>query len=172
LLVYYLPMIEFPGVFAVTREKSPHRIKYSKLSLVNLDDILAIEKASFTMPWTRRMFVDSLRDEDVGFHYGAWVDGRLKGYVIAWRIVDELHIGNFAVDPKLRRQGIGEGLLRFVIDNFFSRAGRLVTLEVRVSNKPAITLYHKLGFRDVAVRFNYYSDNNEDALVMILEAAD
>jgi ribosomal-protein-alanine N-acetyltransferase len=72
------------------------------------------------------------------------------------------------VVPALRRNGIAERLLEFILDRFWDDGGQIATLEVRVSNEQARNLYRKLGFHDVAFRRGYYHDNNEDAVVMIL----
>jgi ribosomal-protein-alanine N-acetyltransferase len=116
------------------------------------------------------MFLDSMRNSDVGCHYGIWIEGELQAYVIAWKIVDELHIGNLAVNPEFRRRGMAENLVRYILDQFWKGGGRIATLEVRESNRQARGLYRKLGFRDVAIRRGYYHDTNEDAMVMILDS--
>jgi ribosomal-protein-alanine N-acetyltransferase len=135
----------------------------------DLDRIMAIEKASFSLPWTQGMFLDSMRNREVGCHYGVWIDGDLQAYVIAWKVLDELHIGNLAVIPALRRQRIAERLLAFVLERFWADGGQIATLEVRMSNHQARNLYGKLGFRDVAIRRGYYHDNREDAVVMLAD---
>jgi ribosomal-protein-alanine N-acetyltransferase len=82
-------------------------------------------------------------------------------------VADELHIGNIAVAPAVRRRGIGRRILEHCLDDARARGIEIATLEVRVSNDPAIALYEKLGFRPVAMRRGYYSDTGEDALVMM-----
>jgi ribosomal-protein-alanine N-acetyltransferase len=91
---------------------------------------------------------------------------RVVGYLCLWEIADELHITNIAVDPALRRQGIGRTLLRGVLDDARQRGLRLVALEVRPSNIEARALYESFGFRVVGRRRGYYYDTGEDALVM------
>ena len=85
-------------------------------------------------------------------------------------MVDEAHITTFAVDPDWRRQGIGERLLLALLDIANDRNAHEATLEVRLSNLAARRLYEKYGFRPVGLRPRYYSDDNEDALIMTTEA--
>ena len=87
-------------------------------------------------------------------------------------MVDEAHITTFAVHPAWRRQRIGERLLLAFLDLARDRHAREATLEVRLSNLAARRLYEKYGFRPVGLRPRYYSDNNEDALIMTTESLD
>jgi [ribosomal protein S18]-alanine N-acetyltransferase len=89
-----------------------------------------------------------------------------------WLMVDEAHITTFAVHPAWRRQRIGERLLLAFLDLARDRHAREATLEVRLSNLAARRLYEKYGFRPVGVRPRYYSDNNEDALIMTTSPLD
>jgi len=86
-----------------------------------------------------------------------------------WLMVDEAHVTTFAVDPRYRRRRIGERLLLALLDLARDRQAREATLEVRLSNLPARRLYEKYGFRPVGIRPRYYSDNQEDALIMTTE---
>ena len=99
-----------------------------------------------------------------------WADGRLVAYGGMWLMVDEAHITTFAVHPAWRRQRIGERLLLAFLDLARDRHAREATLEVRLSNLAARRLYEKYGFRPVGLRPRYYSDNNEDALIMTTES--
>src|SRR6185312_4759725 len=86
-----------------------------------------------------------------------------------WLMVDEAHVTTFAVHPRYRRRRIGERLLLALLDLAVDRHAREATLEVRLSNLAARRLYEKYGFRPVGIRPRYYSDNNEDALIMTTE---
>ena len=97
------------------------------------------------------------------------VGGRVVGYAGIWLMVDEAHVTTFAVDPAWRRRGVGERLLIAVLDLAMERGAREATLEVRLSNLAARRLYEKYGFRPVGIRPRYYSDDNEDALIMTTE---
>jgi [ribosomal protein S18]-alanine N-acetyltransferase len=88
------------------------------------------------------------------------------GFAGLWLMVDEAHITTIAMHPDFRRRGLGEFMLLSLIDIAYSINARWVTLEVRVSNTNAQNLYRKYGFREAGLRHRYYSDNQEDALIM------
>lgn len=133
----------------------------------DLDEVLTIERASFTMPWSRGAFLYEMQQNRVA---RCWVarddDGDVAGYLCLWEVADEVHITNVAVRPNARRQGIARALLRSVIDNARAGAFKVVVLEVRPSNHHALMLYESFGFRVVGRRHGYYYDTGEDALVM------
>ena len=133
----------------------------------DLDEVLAIERASFTMPWSRGAFLYEMQQNRVA---RCWVarddDTRVVGYLCLWEVADEVHVTNVAVRPDARRQGIARGLLRSVLDDARVRAFKIVVLEVRPSNHHARALYDSFGFRVVGRRRGYYYDTGEDALVM------
>lgn len=91
------------------------------------------------------------------------------GFVSIWFLADEAHITAIAVEEAWRGRGLGELLLIGAIENSMRRNSRVVTLEVRVSNETAISLYEKYNFRRVGVRRGYYTDNREDAAIMTTE---
>jgi ribosomal-protein-alanine N-acetyltransferase len=105
-------------------------------------------------PWARRTDPDPART------------GRILGYAGMWLMVDEAHITTIAMRSSWRGRGLGELLLATLVDQAFDLGAHRVTLEVRVSNEPAQSLYRKYGFRQEGVRPRYYSDNNEDAYIM------
>jgi len=133
----------------------------------DLDEVLAIERASFTMPWSRGAFLYEMQQNRAA---RCWVarddDTHVVGYLCLWEVADEVHITNVAVRPDVRRHGIARGLLRTVLDDARSRAFKIVVLEVRPSNHHALALYESFGFRVVGRRRGYYYDTGEDALVM------
>ncbi len=132
----------------------------------DLDEILVIERASFTLPWSRGAFLYEMEQNRVARCSVMRENGHVAGYVCIWEIGDELHITNIAVDPARRRQGLGRALLTYVIEDGRARGLRVVALEVRPSNREARTLYDSFGFRVVGRRKGYYYDTGEDALVM------
>lgn len=132
----------------------------------DLDEVLRIERASFSMPWSRGAFVYEMEQNRVARCWVMREDGRAIGYLCLWEIADELHVTNIAVDPACRRQGVGRTLLKAVLDAARERGLRLVVLEVRPSNTEARTLYEAFGFRVIGRRRGYYYDTGEDALVM------
>jgi ribosomal-protein-alanine N-acetyltransferase len=133
---------------------------------VDLEEVLGIERASFSMPWSRGAFLYELEQNRVARCYVVREDARLVGYICLWEVADELHITNIAVHPDLRRRGVGRALLSAVLDDARQRALRLVVLEVRPSNVEARGLYESFGFQVVGRRRGYYYDTGEDALVM------
>ncbi len=91
------------------------------------------------------------------------------GYIVTWTIYDEVHILNIAVHPDFRKMGIGESMLRDCMSHSAGRGLKYALLEVRVSNRGAINLYEKLGFKTIHTRRKYYSDTGEDAYAMMFE---
>ena len=130
-----------------------------------------IEKRSFTEPWSKLNFQQSLFDPACLFLV-AEEEEKIIGYAIAWVVLDELHIGNLAVHPQRRNRGIGRRLLASLIGYGVEKGCRMATLELRESNQIALNLYLKEGFRPVALRKGYYQHPKEDALVMIKEIGD
>lgn len=136
----------------------------------DIDDVLALEEAAFTNPWTRPMYLAELDNSGVSYCFLARdADRRPVGFCSFWRVLDELHINNLAVLPALRRIGIGAMLLTFVLKKGEELGARRATLEVRRSNEPALALYRRFGFAVAGVRAGYYSKPVEDALVLWLD---
>ena len=132
-----------------------------------IDDVLVIEEAAFTSPWTRAMYLAELENHDVSFCFLAKTDdGRAVGFCSVWRVADELHINNLAVLPEFRRAGIGSALLTHVLRQGADSGAQRATLEVRQSNDAARILYERFGFTVAGVRRAYYSKPVEDALVL------
>ena len=96
-------------------------------------------------------------------------DGRLLGISIFWLVHDELHLLNIATDPEYRQKGVARALLDASLDRGRANKCRIATLEVRRGNGPALALYKGHGFRPVGLRPNYYTDDREDAVVMIMD---
>ncbi|MCM3878855.1 MAG: ribosomal protein S18-alanine N-acetyltransferase [Vicinamibacterales bacterium] len=136
------------------------------LSHADLDEVVEIEKASFTNPWTRQMYVRELENPDVSFLYVLRFPDRIAGFCSCWLVLDEIHINNLAVLRAHQGQGLGTALLRYVIEAGAARGAGRATLEVRRSNAPALRLYQRLGFEVAATRPNYYVSPPEDALIL------
>lgn len=141
------------------------------MQLGDLDEVLAIEQASFSMPWSRSAFVYEMQQNRVARCLVAREESRVLGYLCLWEVADEIHVTNLAVHPAERRRGIAGRLLTDVLEDARQRAVRLAVLEVRPSNKEARALYEVFGFRVVGRRRGYYYDTGEDALVMELPLA-
>ena len=130
----------------------------------DLDSVMVIESLCFRSPWSRRGFEAEFQKQFGIALVFAEQDG-IAGYVVAWRIEDELHIANLAVHPARRRAGIGEMLIRHVLEA--EPEVSWIGLEVRASNASARALYRKLGFHEAGVRKGYYADEGEDAVLMV-----
>jgi len=171
-----------------------HEVPYivEKMTLADVPQVGAMERLVFTLPWSDHAFEYELQynaaahftvvrerepavDRQEGEHLPEWVGKRLKararrqpvrGYGGLWLIVDEAHICTIAVHPDWRGRGLGELLLVNLLDQATALNAAVATLEVRVSNWAAQTLYRKYGFEVVGSRKGYYSDNHEDALIM------
>ncbi len=132
-----------------------------------IDDVLAVEEASFSNPWTREMYLSELENRGVSFCYLAKDGGgRIVGFCSFWRVLDELHINNLAVMPDARRGGVASALLTRVLKEGAALGARRATLEVRRSNDPARLLYERFGFSIAGVRRAYYTNPVEDALIL------
>jgi ribosomal-protein-alanine N-acetyltransferase len=138
-----------------------------RLSLPDLDPIVAIENAVYPTPWSRSMFAGELaKPSSVSLGAFDAEAGGLVAYLIVSRYVDAWHIMNVAVHPECRRQGVASRLLDELFELTAGDPRRGYTLEVRVSNATAIALYERFGFEPSGVRRGYYTDNREDALIM------
>ena len=136
------------------------------LGAADLGAIERIERRSYPTPWSRSMFASEIA-KPTSICLGAVEPGTgLVGYLILSRYVDAWHVMNVAVDPDQRGRGVARMLFAELFNRTSEDGGRGYTLEVRVSNKEAIRLYERLGFKSRGVRRGYYTDNREDALVM------
>jgi [ribosomal protein S18]-alanine N-acetyltransferase len=132
----------------------------------DIDQVWRIEKLSFPCPWSREAFYNELYHNHFA-NYLVMTDGdQVIGYCGVWIIVDEAHITNIAVLPEYRGKGLGEELMKKTMELAKHLGATKMTLEVRVSNHVAQSLYRKLGFQNGGIRKQYYTDNQEDALVM------
>ena len=137
----------------------------------DLPAVLAIERESFTSPWSLAVFRRELQDKEVSHllvaevspsEGGQWV----VGYACYWLVMDEAHITNIAVRQGYRRRGVAHRLLTEMLRGAKLQGAKRATLEVRLSNEGAQRLYERHGFQSAAIRKRYYPDNGEDALVM------
>lgn len=142
------------------------RLEVRRLTIAELNEIERIEKRVYPTPWSRSMFAGELA-KPASLSLGAFTEeGRLAGYLIVSRYVDAWHIMNLAVDLEFRRSGVASTLLDTLFEITAGDARRGYTLEVRVSNHSAISLYERYGFESSGLRRGYYTDNREDALIM------
>ena len=142
------------------------------MRLADLDQVMEIERLSFPNPWSRQIFIEELEREWAHLEVVRERTGRgqrVVAFCNYWLVRDEVHILNIASHPQERRKGHAARLLAHVIE-FARRHGcRYITLEVRRSNHGAIKLYRSYGFRPVGIRPNYYVEDREDAIVMLLD---
>jgi len=142
-------------------------ITIKKMTPEDLDQVIGIEESAYgEHHWSKSSFFNELSN-DLARYYSLYTgDGVLAGYAGAWHILEEAHITTLAVSPKYRRKHYAQALLKSVIDDCYKEKIKYITLEVRVSNTPAVNLYSKYGFTSFGTRKAYYQDNNEDALIM------
>jgi [ribosomal protein S18]-alanine N-acetyltransferase len=130
-----------------------------------LNDLLAIEQASFPHPWSETSFLAEFERSPTSL-YVARENKSVLGYICFWLAADEIHLLNLAVVPDYRRQGVGRRLLQFLLEQAHINKAEEIYLEVRPSNRPALELYGSLGFKVLYRRPGYYGPDGEDALVM------
>jgi ribosomal-protein-alanine N-acetyltransferase len=141
------------------------------MTIADLDEVVRIERTVFTDPWSRALFEQELDGGEGAYALVMEMDRAVAGYIVSWIVLDELHVGNVAVAPARQRRGLARELVQRMIELAVGRGCRRATLEVRVTNEAAISLYRSMGFRPVALRKGYYRDNGEDALIMLAELA-
>jgi [ribosomal protein S18]-alanine N-acetyltransferase len=135
-----------------------------RLTYADLPQVIAIERRAFPTPWSLAMFVLEL-SKPSGICLAATIGDRLVGYLVCSRYDRVWHLMNVAVDLHLRRRGVATAMMH----ELFGRAdgeSTQYTLEVRLSNRSAIAMYERFGFRPAGKRRGYYHDNREDALIM------
>jgi ribosomal-protein-alanine N-acetyltransferase len=137
----------------------------------DLEGILAVDQACFTSPWTPDMFTWEARNSDVARLYVCREGGAVVGYCAVWHVFDELHVNNLAVLPAHRRRGVAGVLLRYALGAAVGQGARRATLEVRASNAAARALYERFGFRVSGVRKAYYTNPQEDAVILWCDLA-
>ena len=139
------------------------------LTPAHLDQVEEIEKICFDDPWSRKIFEESLADENTAALAVLAEDGTVSGYIFFTAILDEGGVDNIAVLPAARRQGLASALLEAF--HCYGRTHGLANLflEVRPSHEGAAALYRKMGYKEVGRRKNYYLDPKEDAIIMKLE---
>ena len=141
-----------------------------KMMLDDLEQVVAIDQVSFSLPWPLRSFYFELTDNPASRCWVAEQDGRVIAMIVAWLFVDEIHIATIATHPDFRRQGIGERLLAHTLQSAKEEGACTSFLEVRESNVAALEMYRKFGYVESGRRAMYYKDNDENAILMSLEA--
>ncbi|KIL35738.1 alanine acetyltransferase [Cohnella kolymensis] len=150
-------------------EEIEDRMNYRSMTLDDIGMIVQIERESFTAPWSEEAFRTELTQNAFAKYMIMELDDKVLGYGGMWLIVDEAHVTNIAIREQYRGQGYGKKLLREMMKTALWLGALRMTLEVRVSNERAQSLYRKMGFYPSGIRPAYYSDNREDALIMWAE---
>jgi ribosomal-protein-alanine N-acetyltransferase len=132
----------------------------------HLADVLAIEQQVYPRPWTEPLFLSELALRSSRAYFVARVDRQLVGYGGLMMVPPDGHITTIAVDPAQHRGKVATVLMIALAREAIARGANALTLEVRMSNKPAQELYRRFGFAPVGVRKGYYAETNEDAIVM------
>lgn len=135
-------------------------------SLADLFAVEAIERKSFSDPWSRAALASELVADRLRLPLVAEQGGEPVGYLMAWRVADQLHILNIAVRADRRRSGVGSRLLAAAALAAHAEGMSEITLEVRRGNRSARTFYRRHGFAEVGVRPGYYPDTGEDAILL------
>lgn len=126
-----------------------------------LDEVCEIEKNCFSNPWSRQSLAEEIDNENAHFAV-ALIDGRVAGYMGLQIFSGEGYVTNVAVLPEFRRCGVAKALIRACMKNKMN----FMTLEVRESNLPAISLYEKTGFERIGIRPDFYRNPDENAVIM------
>ena len=145
-------------------------ITISPMSKDDVESVVQIESEAYGKHhWAKSSFYDEMSNNLAKYYVAKLPDGELVGYAGTWHIIDEGHITTIAVKKEYLRNHIGEAIIQKIIEDCYKNNIKYLTLEVRVSNTPAIKLYEKYGFQSLGTRKGYYQDNNEDALIMWTE---
>jgi ribosomal-protein-alanine N-acetyltransferase len=144
-----------------------------KIELMNNDHIegvMVVENISFTVPWSMDAFFQEVNQNEFAIYFVALLENKVVGYAGVWVVCDEGHITNIAVHPDFRRKGIGSLLMQKLITHAREHDVAVMTLDVRAGNDAAKNMYAKFGFKKSGLRKEYYSDNLEDAEIMVHDA--
>lgn len=149
---------------------SKKNVKIKYMSLSDIDDICEVEAEAYgEHHWSRNSFESEIRNRVAQYYVLRDEKDKLMGYLGSWIIVDEAHITTLAVSKEFRRCKTAQVLLIEFVKECYAAGVKYITLEVRVSNEPAINLYKKFGFKSLGERCDYYQDNFENALIMWTE---
>jgi len=144
----------------------PERMTIARMVTGDIPAVCAIERTSFSTTWPADAFYNELTTNKLAHYFVGRIGGRIVAYGGIWVIFEDSHVTTIAVDPDFRGRKFGELMLLHLVDEAIERGAAWMTLEVRESNVVAQELYRKYGFTTVTTRKGYYSDNNENALVM------
>ncbi len=153
-------------------EPAPHPYRIRRMGPDDLAAVMSIQRVAFRNPWSTELVRRELTHEWSTILLAeepAPAGMRLLGFSIFWVVQDELHILNVATAPEHRHRGVARAVLSATLDEARDHRCTIATLEVRRTNEPALNLYRSFGFRSVGIRPNYYVEEGEDAIVMVLD---
>ena len=140
-----------------------------KMSASDIEAVIKIEEEAYgEHHWSKSAFYDEMNNNLAKYYVAKTIENEIVGFAGTWHIIDEGHITTI-VKKGYQRNHIGEAIVIKIIEDCYKNEIKYLTLEVRVSNTPAIGLYEKYGFKSLGTRKGYYQDNNEDALIMWTE---
>ncbi len=143
-----------------------------EMQFSDLNDIVDLERRLFTTPWSYKDFLYELNDNQFSFLYVIEHENHIVGYVDVWLMYEQAQIATIGIDSNYQGRGLSHMLMNYVLDIALNKKCEIMSLEVRVSNYKAISLYQKHGFTKEAIRKNYYQDNQEDAYLMLKRLGD
>ncbi|MFC2947546.1 ribosomal protein S18-alanine N-acetyltransferase [Virgibacillus sediminis] len=137
-----------------------------KMETGDVEAVMEVERASFSTPWTTDIFYQELIDNRHAHYFVIEINQKIVGYAGIWVVLDDAQITNIAIHPEYRGKKMGQKLFQYLLQQTAMMGVTRLSLEVRKSNLPAQRLYRKFGLVPGGVRKNYYTDNQEDAIVM------
>lgn len=137
-----------------------------KMEIDDLDAVQKVELASFSEAWPKDIFYEEIVNNTYAHYFVALLDDEIIGYAGLWIVIDDAQITNIAINPAYRGKKYGERLFYYVLQYAIGLGTKRLSLEVRVSNVIAQRMYRKFGLIPGGIRKNYYTDNQEDAIVM------
>lgn len=141
-------------------------IRVRQMSLSDLTEVERIENESFKTPWSREIYQKEIEENQFAYYYVLEYLNQVIGFVGVWLVLDEAQVTNIAVDPSFRGKGFGRILFHYMLNKVAIKGARQLSLEVRESNQTAQKLYQSFGLQHGGIRKQYYTDNDEDAIVM------
>ncbi|WP_407271874.1 ribosomal protein S18-alanine N-acetyltransferase [Radiobacillus sp. PE A8.2] len=142
------------------------KIVMRQMVLEDIEQVILTENASFAVPWKEEVFEKEITENPYAIYFVIEHDNRIFGYCGLWIVIDEAQITNIAISPQFRGKGFGQMLFQYVLNQAIALGAARLSLEVRVSNIVAQRVYRKFGLVPGGIRKSYYTDNQEDALVM------
>lgn len=150
------------------------KVNLRPMEVKDIASVHQVDQLSFALPWSERSFHFEINENPASRLWVAEVEDeagqkQIAGLLVIWMILDEAHIGTFAVHPDFRRLHIGQSLLAKGLLEAQAEGATLSLLEVRRGNQGAQALYQRFGYKEVGLRPRYYHDNGEDALLLTLD---